>query len=161
MWIAKTKQFESDELLSDELFVPSKVLLFREKPTLAANGGFYVTQHTGNGWRVAEYGTVVPEDMIPDAIMLKEGDCMEVIILPVITRPEILYENPVYKAIIDYGGEVRDNKIGDVIIGEHGKRFEYCKNCGHPWCETGVHCMDCEEWHFDIDHLITKMKGQF
>lgn len=153
MWIAKTKQFESDKL-----FVPSKVLMFSGKPNLAPNGHWYYLDDKG---LVNEQGKEIPAHLIPDADMLKEGDCMEVIILPTITRPEILYQNPIYKAIIDYGREVRDNEIGDAVIGEHGKRFEYCKDCGHPWCETGDHCMDCALWHFDIDRLITKIKGQF
>lgn len=150
MWIAKTKQFENE---------PSKVLMFSGKPNLDLDGHWC---HYDNEGRIVERGIEIPANLTPCADKLKEGDCMEVIILPVVTRPEILYENPVYKAIIDYGCEVRDNNIGDAVIGEYGKRFEYCKNCGHPWCETGVdHCMNCEEWHFDIDRLITKMKGQF
>lgn len=154
MWIAKTKQFESVKL-----FVPSKVLMFSGKPTLAPNGYWYCLDTEG---KVIEYGTEIPSNLTPYSDVLKEGDCVEVIILPTVTRQEILYENPVYKAIIDYGIKLRDNKIGDdVLDGESGRRFEYCKNCGHPWCETGTNCMYCEEWHFDIDRLITKMKGQF
>lgn len=149
MWITKTRS-----LNSGKLYVPPMVQIFSNEPTLAPDGRWYNLDAEG---KVIEHGIEIPSSLISCAVMLKEGDCMEVITLPKPTL-ETLHTNPVYKTIIDYGGVLRDNQIGDVVIGEYDKRFEYCTHCGrHPWCETGVHCMGCEEYHFNIDRLITKL----
>lgn len=77
MWIAKTKHFESEKL-----FIPSKVMIFKEKPVLASNGCWYVLGKldcVADASEITEYGVEIPEymEMAICSNILKEGECKE------------------------------------------------------------------------------------